>query len=344
MSVEATYYDGRTAKGHDVELTVEGHQLRICGEDITREYPLDRVELNAPLARTSRCVMLPDGSQCEVIDSAALDTLIADHRRTAWATWWVDRLEQRMSYAIAALTALALVIFLIVNYALPFASKMVAGRLSPSLEARLGEQSLAALDRLAFGPTTLGDARRRQLATRFSRLNTLTGEKVAARLEFRSSPVVGPNAFTLPGPIVVVLDQLVAFAVDDEEVSAVMAHELGHVHERHTLRAALQNSTTVLLMSALFGDLVSASSFASALPIIALEAAYSRDFEREADTYAVELMGKAGIARERYAALLQRLEHRVQDSRERYPDFLKSHPSTAERIQRTLSNSRTPDD
>jgi Zn-dependent protease with chaperone function len=46
----------------------------------------------------------------------------------------------------------------------------------------------------------------------------------------------------------VVTDGLVELARNNDEIAAVLAHEVGHVKLRHGLRHVLQNSVTVLIM------------------------------------------------------------------------------------------------
>ena len=53
------------------------------------------------------------------------------------------------------------------------------------------------------------------------------------RLELRSGEALGANALALPSGIVIMTDDLVALAKSDDEIGAVMAHELGHVRGRH---------------------------------------------------------------------------------------------------------------
>ncbi len=61
-------------------------------------------------------------------------------------------------------------------------------------------------------------------------------------VEFRASPIIGANAFALPGGIVIVTDQLMQLAEHDDEILAVLAHEIGHVKHRHVLRGLPQDS------------------------------------------------------------------------------------------------------
>ena len=219
-------------------------------------------------------------------------------------------------------------------------ASVVAWQISPALESGLGDQTLAALDGLLFEPTTLVESRRRAIRGRFDALRRAAGYDFDARLEFRASAEAGPNAFTLPGGTIVVLDELVEFAVNDDEIAAVVCHELGHVRHRHILRTTLQNAGVVMLMGAIFGDVFSASSFAATLPLAAVQSSYSRDFEREADAYAVQLMSELGLDTNTYVTLLERFERRDRGSGERYPDFLASHPPNRERIEALRRKSR----
>ena len=157
-----------------------------------------------------------------------------------------------------------------------------------------------------------------------------SGETTPYRLEFRSSPIIGPNAFALPSGIIVMTDELVKLAKNDREVLAVLAHELGHVRHRHTMRRLLEGSATVLIIAGVTGDIASAASLAATAPTLLLQTKYSRDNEREADRYAIEMMKKAGMDPRYLGSLLARLESEI-GRRGALPSFLSSHPSTEDR-------------
>jgi predicted Zn-dependent protease len=113
----------------------------------------------------------------------------------------------------------------------------------------------------------------------------------------------------------------------------VLAHELGHVHERHALRGVIQSSVVGVLVAVWLGDV---SSLATALPAAVLDARYSRDFEREADAYAAELLRANGADALAFAEFLARLEvaHGGGGPAPALLAYLASHPATAERIRR----------
>jgi Zn-dependent protease with chaperone function len=196
----------------------------------------------------------------------------------------------------------------------------------------LGAHALEALDRAVFEETRLPPERRRALAERFAALLPPGGEAPRYALHFRASEPVGANAFALPSGEVVVTDALVALAESEEELLGVLAHELGHLHGRHSLRGLIQGSIVGILVGLWLGDV---SAFATGLPAFVLQAKYSRDFEREADAYAAALLRANGLGTRPLADLLARLaaSHGEGDAGASLAAYLSSHPATEERIR-----------
>jgi Zn-dependent protease with chaperone function len=163
-------------------------------------------------------------------------------------------------------------------------------------------------------------------------------------LHFRDGGPVGANALALPDGTIVVTDQLLALAAHDEEIFAVLAHELGHINRRHSLRMLIQGSIVAFVVSWYIGDV---SSVAAGAPTLLLQARYSRDHEREADNYGADMLKANGISPRRLADMLTKLEaahlSKVEKAAEkersppaadkpRISDYLASHPATRERI------------
>jgi predicted Zn-dependent protease len=144
---------------------------------------------------------------------------------------------------------------------------------------------------------------------------------------------IGPNALALPSGIVVVTDSLVELAHSDAELIAVLAHEIGHLRQRHTLRRMLQGSATALLIVAITGDVGSIMSLAAALPTVLLNSSYSRDFEREADDFALDYLQRRSISPQALGDILLRMEKSSGGGSD-IPDYLSSHPSTRERARK----------
>jgi predicted Zn-dependent protease len=240
---------------------------------------------------------------------------------------WVTSLEGRWHVLLAAAAVMLAVLWGAIVFGVPALAKQVALRMSPALERQMGEQTLAALDQIALKPSRLTEERQSALTARFTRLVQLTSADDYTLL-FRASPAVGPNAFAVPGGTVVLLDELVELAANDDEIATVLAHEIGHLYERHSMRLVLQTSVAGVLVAAVVGDLLSSSSYAAALPAFVLQGRYSREFVIEADVFGLHLIVRAGIDRDHFIRLLTRLEKERGDS---LPGFLSTHPRTSER-------------
>jgi len=130
----------------------------------------------------------------------------------------------------------------------------------------------------------------------------------------------------------VITDELVALSEHDEELVAVMAHEVGHARNRHALRSLIQNSLVAGSLFILLGDPSAATSIAAGIPTLLLDRSYSREFEREADDIAFDYLQQRNIPDDRFSSLLQRLEQEHEGSD--VPDFLSTHPRPDERKRR----------
>lgn len=175
----------------------------------------------------------------------------------------------------------------------------VARTLSPEAEARLAASVLQVLDTGGCRSSTLDEVRRDALRKRLVQMGD------GYRLELRSCPGMEPNAFALPGNTIVVTDELVRLAQGGDPLSAVLAHEMGHLRERHGVRTALQRAGVVTTVAALSGD---TARLADALRVVVLESGYPPAFEDQADAFALQRMRDHGIPPRALADMLQVLE------------------------------------
>jgi len=334
MPFRARYYDGKTSQQREVRIWAEpSGRLRVIGEGIDFSCPIAEVRPSQRVGNTKRHLHFPDGSQCETGDNDAVDAAFAALPSEAPGRL-IHLWESAYGYALFALALTAAALWAGIVYGIPALAKEVASILPPSIETAIGRDALAGLDRVLLAPSKLPPARQERVRALFSRMISDIEGADGYRLELRSSKRLGANAFALPSGEVVVTDQLVELAKKDDELVAVLAHEIGHLRQRHGLRRLLQDSATVLLIAAVTGDLTSIVSLASALPAILLQAKYSRDFEREADEFALDYMKSHGIPPESFGAILLRMEERRGAAAD-IPDYLSTHPATRERAERS---------
>lgn len=337
MSVAANYYDGRSSDCHPVTLSREGESLRIVGAGIDLRCAVAAVRLSPPLGRLRRTLTLPDGGSCEV-DAAAVAQLFPAN---AGETEWLHRWERSLGLALTALLLTVAAVGLFLHYGVPVLAKQVARAVPPQSEQQLGEEALSFLDQALLAPTTLPHARREELQALFAGIQQQLPGTSSYRLELRQGQALGANALALPAGIIIVTDEFVTLTQHDDEIIAVLAHEIAHARQRHVLRSILQNSAVGVIVASLSGDITSITSLGAALPTALVDARYSRQFENEADAAAVAYLKAQQIPVTRFADILQRLqkEHERRHGSAGsqgipFGDLFSTHPETAARIVR----------
>jgi len=327
----ADYFDGRTSRAHPVEAAAEAGQLRVTGEGIDFAVALDRIVVAPPAGQARSVVHLPDARELHSADRSALlelSRLIPSARPERWA----HLLESRLRFALAALVVSVLIVFAGLRWGVPAVALVASHTLPAWMDTRIGEEALTLMDRTSLSPSKLPAARRQALEAELA-AHCAKRACPPYQLLFRDSRLFGANAMALPGGTVVVTDGLVALAHHDDEVLAVIAHELGHVQHRHSLRLALQSVGAGVILVAVTGDIGSVTDLAAGLPSLLLQTGYSRDMEREADAYALAWLEAACIPPARFADILGRLDDDPSDT-----GLLDSHPGTRERIAPFLAH------
>jgi Zn-dependent protease with chaperone function len=234
-------------------------------------------------------------------------------------------------WMIAAVVTFLVMVIAAFLFGIPMFAGVVADRFPASVVARVDTETLAALDRQLFAPSALPRERQDAIANAFRALKKPQGASAAYNLVFRKSEAIGANAMALLGGTIVITDGLVALARHDREILGVLAHEAGHVAGRHGLRGLVQDSLISMLLALVIGDV---SALAAAASSSVLEASYSRDLEREADAYAIEMLDANGIPLKCLADMLRRLDSAAGTSG--MPSalrYLSTHPATDERIR-----------
>jgi len=116
----------------------------------------------------------------------------------------------------------------------------------------------------------------------------------------------------------------------------VLAHEIGHVVYRHGMRSIVQDSLLGFAILAITGDISGSSELFVGLPVLLTELAYSREFEREADQYALTYMQDHAIELKHFANLMRRVEQSsggdAENGKKKWTNYLSTHPMTEERL------------
>ncbi|OQX06176.1 MAG: hypothetical protein BWK76_26550 [Desulfobulbaceae bacterium A2] len=329
--VAAGYFDGASSRRHPVQLQAEPHGLLVVGEGWQRQIAADAIRVSEPIGGAPRTLTFPQGDYCEAAQGEELNALLTalGHRDGAVARW-----QLRWTIALASLVLLAVLALAGYRWGLPWLAARVAPRIPPALVTLMSDQVMQLLDRRALRESALAPERQEAIEGGFRRLIADDAALHGGRLLFRAAPALGANAFALPDGRIVLFDELVALAEEDDEVLGILAHELGHVKFRHGLRQLLQSSVVAAIAASVFGDV---SSLLSGLTTLLLESKYSRVFELEADDFGAALMRHHGGSAEGMARMLEKLELAHDQGRggeQSRLTWLASHPEVARRVER----------
>ncbi len=349
MAIHGELYDGKTSSHIPAQLTAfTGGLLQLRWGDSQAEYGLNSIEVSSRLGNTPRYFKLPDGRKFETRDNDAVDALLREHSKSDLHGWqaFLHQLESRMHYVLIALLVVIAFSWGMLKYGLPAAAEGIAYALPQDIMQRATDTTLQVLDGRYLEPSELDAATRQRLRSRFEEMTTHVEQGFNYQLLFRKGgKMLGANAFALPSGTIVVTDELVAIANSDDEVAAVLAHELGHVVHRHSLRQVLQNSALSLAITYTTGD---ASSIIVALPVLFVQLGYSRKFENEADQFAYDYLQAQHIPLVSFANILEGLEAahtkrseekereegKGKSTTEEVFEYLSTHPPTPERVKR----------
>ncbi|HSN16899.1 MAG TPA: M48 family metalloprotease [Gammaproteobacteria bacterium] len=153
------------------------------------------------------------------------------------------------------------------------------------------------------------------------------------------------NATTLPGGFIVVNSGLFLLTKDEDELAGVLAHETGHVTQRHLARQVEdQNDHAFLNLATMLAALVAASRASD--PDVAVGALataqgemiqhqinYTRGDEEEADRVGIATMARAGFQPQGMIDFFAEMQRSSSlNGYDRIPEFLLDHPLDLNRM------------
>jgi len=228
---------------------------------------------------------------------------------------------------------------------LPTLGDAARADLAPVVERRLGEEIMRDIRR---DRDYLDDEPIFEYLNHFGSglVNAVPGARGETNADFQFFAVrdAALNAFALPGGFIGAHSGLIIAAQTESELAGVMAHEIGHVSQRHIARMLGQQRQDVLLplASMILAALAAKASSDAAMGVlmggqglaVQRQLNFSRSAEREADRVGFQIMEAGGYDTTGIVDFFRRL----QNASKLYGDFpaglasLSSHPLTQERI------------
>jgi predicted Zn-dependent protease len=149
------------------------------------------------------------------------------------------------------------------------------------------------------------------------------------------------NGFSLPGGHIYITTALLKLA-NDNELASVLAHEVGHVAARHSLKT-LKQSQEYNDIAKQIGELTGVAGDAARDLGVALGQIgggwmltfHTRDEEREADFLGVRTMPRAGFDPQGMVTMFQKLQRIEEENSNLLGSLFSDHPDAEERIANT---------
>ncbi|THK37974.1 M48 family metallopeptidase [Ensifer sp. MPMI2T] len=295
---------------------------------------LSAVEISPRVGAVPRRITFPDGSLFETGDNDAIDRFLT--RKGRGREGIIHRMERFHPRLIAFVAAAILLGALIYRFALPALVEVAVAVTPPVVPRVMSVSTLEALDRTVLGDSELDEARRGRIIEGFRAIAALSaGGEGDYTLNFRKGGAIGPNAFALPDGTLILTDELVELAGNDTEmIVGVLAHEIGHVELKHSLRQIYRAAGVAALIMLIAGDIGSGAEDVLVQGGGLLSLSYSRSAEAAADRHSVELMLKAGRDPTAIARFFQLIETKLEDHSE--TSIFSTHPGTPERRKAIL--------
>lgn len=165
-------------------------------------------------------------------------------------------------------------------------------------------------------------------------VNKLTGSRsLPAPLQITVTQSEQINAFAAPGGHVVLLSGLIENAQSPEQLAGVLAHEIGHVAERHPMEGALRAVGLSIVVSAIVGDVSGLAALATSVGEHLAVMSYSRATEAEADALAVEMLNEANIRGDDFVLFFNQLDDSENPVAASFGGYLSSHPPPKHRAR-----------
>ena len=309
--LQGYWFDGKTSARVSAEVQVDSDgklcAVHLADNTVFQTCDFSEVRVSSRLGNTPRYLYFTGGEKFETLDNQLVDQLLHQYRPSFLHTL-AHQLESHIYFVCITLIAVIALSWGGIKYGLPAASKAIAYRLPQEVMNLASRETLELLDKTHLGETTLEQSVQDRVQAHFdSALKENVNEHV--HVLFRDGGDLGANAFALPDGTIIFTDQMVRLAKDDNELLAVLVHEIGHVKHRHALRSAIQGTSIGFLVSMLTGDLSAASSALAALPVILTTMSYSRDFEREADQNALNYLTSHQIDTMNFVTLMERVTY-----------------------------------
>lgn len=333
LQFQGLYYDGRSARRHDVEVTLTRDSLRIDADTfsntITWLYP--RITQVKDIYSENE-VRLQYGQELPEIliirDKSFIGSLrsISPQFGRKFSRHGSDKKIKTVAYVFIALFISAVLLH---KWILPPLMNIMVEKFPVTWEEKIGKSFISQISK-GFG--VCEDER---LNTQIDKIKdrlgaTLDSSKYKYNITIVNDSLV--NAFALPGGEIILFRGLIEKSNRPEEVAGVVAHEIQHIEQRHFTKILIKELSIGIFLGLMIGDsqvVGTALNYANMLRSLA----YKRSEESSSDAEGMKMLIKAGIDPKGMVDFFEIMKKEYDGTTE-VSEYLSTHPNTENRIEK----------
>ena len=214
-------------------------------------------------------------------------------------------------------------------------------------EKKIGESTYKTLSSTILEKSQIPEKRRTDIKEKSQKIFKHSELYNYPEIKFNKSTILGPNALALPGGPIIITDDLIKLLKEDELILSVIAHEIAHIRDRHSLQQIIEIAGLSSIAWMIFGLDESILEEIVFIGINIWGLKKSRDLERDADIIALKLLEKSGMPKKSFILAIEKLtKHYCIESKleksvcmsEVKSGWLSTHPTGAERLEYLKEN------
>lgn len=329
---------GSPSTGEEASLLVHAHHLEVRSAAGAQRPALSSVRLREVVSTQSGLEFSWDSprgvSAVHIYDPAAIRQLRSDAALNGLpqvAALHAGERRRRIGRTVGwSLVALLVLLPLLLLALLFWQADRIAGAIADRVPVQKEQQFGRRMFESMRGSLKLQDS-----GSDAALVNDLGGKlTTGSRFQYEFHVTEDPtlNAFAMPGGVIVVHTGLIRATRRAEELAGVLAHEVQHVEQRHSLKAIIKETGMRGLWAALSGDLGATLAGQAALQLGALR--FSRDAEREADVRGFETLVERGIDP---SGMVDFFGTMARETGSAPPAWLSTHPASESRQELLLT-------
>ena len=337
MDIPGRYFDGQRPVPQPVFVlrTARGIEIRREGGLPSIQWPLAeiRLEPHGGEAHLHRVIADTDSGERLTLPLVELERLLGSALASLPKGRAGEASRSRiLVWSVAAVASLVFLVFI----GLPLFARLAVPLIPWRWEAALGRTVEPQVIEFLAGQARQtirfcgrdNPAGQAALEAMVTRLAANANLPAPLRVDVVDVPLV--NAFAMPGGRIYLFRPILEMAGGPDEVAGILAHEIGHVVNRDSLRALVHGGALSLVIGVILGDVTGGSMLAVFGKVLGGQA-YSRENEAEADRISVDLMREAGADPRAINLFFRRISPLGPRNRS-VTDLLAAHPVTEDRI------------